>query len=199
MSEEIRLLCFGDSLTEGMIDFNTFSPYTEPLQEKLDDAGLNVFVLNGGNSGDSAIFDMPERLTQYLSTPDKPPYHYMVLLGGTNDFGREDHEVIFDSLKAMHEQVLDSGAIRTFAVTIPEAVFEKWDTRVHDNRQELNKSILQLAASNNRISVIDLATAMPQTSDGFWASDGLHMTEKGYQNFASVVFDAVEKHIRAQS
>ncbi|KAI8469530.1 MAG: SGNH hydrolase-type esterase domain-containing protein [Monoraphidium minutum] len=131
---EIRILAFGDSLTEGWTQGGRrFHPYAGRLQALLrsgdalgggggGDGGGGVVVDQMGVSGEMAA-DMRARLDSTLrraaagGAPSR--YDWVCLLGGTNDAacGRGADEILSD-LDAMHAAA-SSACARVLAMTLP--------------------------------------------------------------------------------
>jgi len=125
---DVRVLAFGDSLTEGFTDGGrTFAPYTRRLEclllEKVqagEDScgggqgkGKKVVVDNRGKSGEFSM-TMVNRIRKVLGEADRAGirYDYVILLGGTNDLGTtQTAEDIQDNLRSMYASVLGGLAV----------------------------------------------------------------------------------------
>ena len=100
-------------------------------------------------------------------------------------------------LKALHEAAHAVGAA-TVAVTVPEVLFEREETKPREMRLELNRGLKLLAASyaDGVVAVADAATALPQLNLSKaeravrW-DDGLHFTPAGYDELAAVIAGAI--------
>lgn len=93
-SKTIRILCFGDSLTEGYWGGGCgFSPYNEKLQQMVEmafpeyavettvDGESGDFV--GIRSGGHFLRRMTEQFTSYFASDEEEKYDWSIVLGGT--------------------------------------------------------------------------------------------------------------------
>jgi len=183
-----KILCFGDSLTEGYTKYGTkYHPYTWKLQEKFDDDGHNVQVINFGKSGERTDAMVP----RFFDLVNKNNFDAIVILGGTNDLSVRAATSIFGNLKKMLDCAAEKG-IAAFAVTIPELAFEKHSFSTRFTRHEVNSS-LKTYCEDNSIPLIDLASLIPYHTlpenerHEIW-DDGCHFTEKGYDLFGEIVY-----------
>ena len=158
-------------------------------------------------------------LTLAEALEKKPPYTHVVILGGTNDLatallaahhelpgqGSSEAEVgahyaiaSLAHLKVLHEAVHSVGAA-TVAVTVPEVLYEREESKPREMRLELNRGLKLLAASyaEGVVSVADAAEALPQLNiskaerAARW-DDGLHFTPAGYDELAAVIAGAIK-------
>mmetsp|Transcript_10879 Transcript_10879/g.17814 ORF Transcript_10879/g.17814 Transcript_10879/m.17814 type:complete len:351 (-) Transcript_10879:27-1079(-) len=87
----VRILAFGDSLTEGMYGYprTNYHPYTIQLKKLFQQCrpDLNVEIDNAGVSGEVIKFQLYNRLAEVLSN-SKNKYEWVIILGGTNDIGK---------------------------------------------------------------------------------------------------------------
>ena len=188
------VLCFGDSLTEGHTGGFCFKmmPYADTLRQL---AGDEVAVAEAGVSGEKTT-TMVERLRSELAARK---YDAVVILGGTNDIGtRESAADVVDRLKQMFAQVREHGAT-VVAVTVPQNGFEgenyEW---LEEARTAVNDALRALFADDNADGCLfDLDRAIPHGKragqsefEEFWASDCLHMSAQGYEEFARKLWEA---------
>eukprot|EP00026_Physarum_polycephalum_P016557 Phypoly_transcript_17490.p1 GENE.Phypoly_transcript_17490~~Phypoly_transcript_17490.p1 ORF type:complete len:196 (+),score=11.38 Phypoly_transcript_17490:179-766(+) len=186
-----RILCFGDSLTEGMVwGQMNFHPYTLKLEEKLKAGGYQFEIENYGVSGERTG-SMVTRFGKLLSERD---YTIAIILGGTNDLGDRQAETTINNLISMHSVCLRKN-IRSVVVTIPEMrpeVTFNWITPI---RTSINDKLKEFSSAYN-LPLIDLPTAIPHNSlpeakrKKIW-SDGLHLTKNGYDRFGEIVYDTL--------
>jgi lysophospholipase L1-like esterase len=199
------VLCFGDSLTEGLVSFSSkLSPYSDQLEWRLRDAcragGKPPKIINAGISGESAR-DMVPRLRRLLTAPrlsdgdddgrlfDESP-DVVLILGGTNDLSRMQAKQITELLVSLHRIAHSAGAI-TGVLTIPESLnsFSKQETFKHV-REEVNKALREFAKENADKSVlVDVAAAFPQDDEHahLWTKDGTHFSAKGYEALGNLL------------
>jgi lysophospholipase L1-like esterase len=194
---EVNILCFGDSLTEGLVKYNIMHPYSSTLESIFAHQNIhNIQIRNYGISGASAVRDMPATLRRI---PASPPFDYAIILGGTNDISSRDPDSIFHALEEIHHFALTQLRVkRTFAVTIPETGFEHIP-KMHDSRILVNQRLRDMVAQcPDKISLIDLEHQVPNSQTELWVGDGLHMSVQGYNRFGEIVFDSLLPFLTAR-
>ena len=103
-AESLRLMAFGDSLTHGY-GLPGGETFPEQLEAALRDEGLDVTVINAGNSGDTTAGGLA-RLDWALA--DKP--HAVIVELGANDGLRGlDPAATYDNLDAIMAKLTDRG------------------------------------------------------------------------------------------
>ena len=205
-TEEPLVICFGDSLTVGLTDGSPGSdvPYGRFLQEWLGSRGR---VVIRGLCGELTS-TMVERFTRDVVN-HKPDT--VVILGGTNDLGHGvEPFAIAENLSRMYSQA-DKAGIQAVGVTVPsirpdqplpssgfsnssESSLPEWIRPHISIRLLLNRRIEELC-SERAIPCIDLFSETIEEphrilAAGF-SSDGLHLTPKGYERFAKIVWEQV--------
>ena len=202
--DELRILAFGDSLTEGYYFFGRkFHPYSLRLQslvdskltsEKSTNATKNlpskISVCQHGVSGERTS-SMVQRLPKVIESYG--PFHFMVFLGGTNDLG-DDYNKVFDNIVNIIESARANG-ITPVLVTIPELSAERKFSDLYESRTQLNQRIFNYS-NEHKLPLVDLAVHLPMYSTKnheetlkYWEHDGLHMTPEGYDRFADLIFE----------
>jgi lysophospholipase L1-like esterase len=207
---EIRILAFGNSLTEGYTDFGTrYHPYAIALEKKLSSLSpsLKVTVSVEGQSGDRVLRGLGgiflQRLQSACPLPksSSPPKHDIVIvLGGTNDLGYMVNNPncapeIFEGLKECYEHVLLAGSA-LLCLTIPERAIDtrtsEMARRARASRLQLNELIAEYVQTHQAtasVFMMDLARVAPFPADraedetfdqSIWSPDGLHMSSQGY-------------------
>jgi len=193
----LHILCFGDSLTAGFSQYGTiYHPYAWSLQSSLESLLPSTTVINDiqGLSGDMVVYPLGRFLPRMedLYTNPKMPYNWAVVLGGTNDLGRDQKaDEIFDGLLKVWDIPLQQGT-KVLALTVPECgvcspVLDK-------RRDKLNNKILEYKAEN--YYTLDLHSAIPYWSmpeeqrNEIW-DDGIHFTEAGYDLMGSIISDRI--------
>jgi len=185
-----RILCFGDSLTAGYVFWGDGHPYSIKLIEKLKEAGFNFRVENQGISGEFTTTMVP----RFKKLVDSGDFNFAVILGGTNDLGLKNPDLVFDNLKAMHDLARTKG-IKSVAVTIPEHGQEKNLTWIVDIRNSINTKLKEYCSVNN-IPLLELHSRLPYHSlspeerELRW-SDSLHYTAHGYDCFGELVYETL--------
>ncbi|KAL2170631.1 hypothetical protein VTG60DRAFT_4556 [Thermothelomyces hinnuleus] len=193
----LRVLCFGDSLTAGYSYWGSVHhPYNEMLENMLSMAypDLKITTVEDGLSGSTVKHEFLSRMnTQFAAPkkkkkqdedPDGKRYDWAIVLGGTNDlamgFPPED---IFETLKEVWDVPL-SHQCKVLALTVPEAgVTGESRERLDAQRDKLNNLIKGYKRDN--FHVFDLHKAVPywgmSESDRrrYW-DDHIHFTPAGY-------------------
>lgn len=201
----VRILAFGNSLTEGWCEFGTrFHPYTCKLQSLIQSRSktASVDIVNRGVSGETTD-QMNTRLPLVLDKDG--PFDVVIILGGTNDLGMsldKNGEPLFRRLKSLHELAQRHSSL-SVAVTVPETGYEIMDgfTVVREKRFQVNallKKYVQQCGSKMLLS--DLAEKLPRESlsDGdrrkYWA-DHLHFSPAGYDRMGEIIFEDIKHRL----
>jgi lysophospholipase L1-like esterase len=187
---KLLIAAFGDSLTVGFQSpsmeepWYLETPYTEFLKEKM---GSKADFVVKGVSGELTE-DMLRRFDRDVLAlkPD-----YVIILGGTNDLGWSvELSIIMSNLYYMYKTALDAGIIPV-AVTVPS--LRGYDPLIAP-RVTLNKMIKENAKGLN-IPIADYFSASCETPVQRlaieYSNDGLHLSTKGYQLLAEVIYDEV--------
>ena len=198
---EKRILCVGDSITEGYYKGgNAFHPYTKKLTELLNAEKNNVTynIYNEGISGECVYPEMLNRMPQLLQK--YKPLDLVIIIGGTNDLMHknctEGH--LFEKIKEMHEMAHQAG-IKTVAVTIPDSNAAQLPGRneKEDTWESVNDKLREYAQGKDNVIFCDLAEELPYrtlTDDErkkYW-DDLLHYTPLGYDRMAEVIYDVIQ-------
>ena len=200
-----RVLCLGDSLTEGYTfqESGEFHPYSINLQRLLDEhSGVGKVVIEtAGVSGEVVVPSMTRRLDKLLNEA-KEPYDWVIILGGTNDLGMgRKGEELLPHLIGLHDQAKASGS-RTLALAIPQYIYElnPEDEAYKNEKAIVNEGLKVYSENSNKTTLfVDLWNGLPFGSlsseeRGLYWVDGLHMTPKGYDKMASIIFDTLKVH-----
>ncbi|MBF0555183.1 MAG: hypothetical protein HQK96_11620 [Nitrospirae bacterium] len=187
---KLMIAAFGDSLTVGFQSptrdepWYRETPYTEFLKEKM--GGKADFVVSGVSG--ELTEDMLRRYDRDVVSikPD-----YVIILGGTNDLGWSvELGAIMSHLYYMYKTALDAGIIPV-AVTVPS--LRGYDPLIAP-RVELNNMIKENATKLN-IPFADYFTASCETPVQRlaieYSNDGLHLSTKGYELLADVIYNDV--------
>lgn len=184
---KLKILAFGDSLTEGYTIMGMgFHPYALELHKRLTQLlpEYTVTVDENGESGDRVLPSLSGRFferIQYscpLPTPQAAKYDLVIVLGGTNDLAYLQandaaFDLIFDGLKKCYDQVLRTGA-SLLCLTVPERAIDHSISdlagRAREHRMKLNQKITEFVKDkqgsdegNSRAGVflMDLAAIAP--------------------------------------
>ena len=204
-----RILCFGDSLTEGWYDSGfKYHPYTIHLSELVDreagsDASRRTELVNRGISGEVVNPEMLNRLPTILR--DEKPFDFAIILGGTNDLASlraaKDYD-LSKSIKSLHQLAHKKG-LKTCAVTIPQTGFDLLPYAVEyvEYREQVNSDIREFVSENSTmVCLCDLSLKHPMYGLNdkklveFW-DDELHLTPKGYDKMAEIIFEDIKNFI----
>ncbi|OAA73822.1 Esterase, SGNH hydrolase-type [Cordyceps fumosorosea ARSEF 2679] len=173
--KSLRILCFGDSLTQGFFSFGMGEhPYSSRLAERLRAA-------------------LPEGMNVEIRTSvTARPYDWVITLGGTNDIAMGCHvDDTFKSLRNIWQLAL-SRRCNILAMTVPETHGDF--AMIERKRADLNGRILSYEAEN--YYAFDLHAKIPYKAlnynqrQAYW-DDGVHLTEEGYDWMGDHVADAL--------
>ena len=198
---EKKILCVGDSITEGYYNGGTaFHPYTKKLSELLNAERNDVTytVYNEGKSGEFVNPDMIKRMPLLM---DKyKPLNLVIIIGGTNDCTKKKCNVqnLFDGIKTLHE-IAHKDGVKTVAVTIPDSNAPMLPGRneKEDVWEGVNDNIRDFANGNEKVILCDLAGELPYRTMNdderklFW-DDNLHYTPMGYDKMAEIIYDVIQ-------
>ncbi|EDO38266.1 predicted protein [Nematostella vectensis] len=209
-ARKLRILAFGDSLTQGeTYNSTTYLPYTTRLRELMEKNGFGCFDLdNAGITGEFVRDELINRLPGILEK--QGPYDLVVILGGTNDLSTHktgDEEALYKGIVQLHELSLKHGA-KTLLLTMPESDFFYKDLAAtgtsyvkeegEKGRVTVNEMLREFARKCEGVYLCDIEKAIPQRSlneeklDLYW-DDGLHFTPEGYNKMAEVIFDTIKQ------
>lgn len=185
-----RIICHGDSLTEGS-DIETAFRWPSLLQNRLV-----VEVINTGISGDTTgglLSRFPSDVVAYK--PD-----VVILMGGTNDFWWDlPLNMVVANLYAMARQAHYQGIAPIFGLPLPfdadlaakqpydppEAGYDQLHTQLH-------ALILKLpaAAAEKEIPVLDFHRLFIDDDDNikthWFLEDGVHPNREGHRRMAEM-------------
>eukprot|EP00732_Lithocolla_globosa_P006708 Lithocolla_globosa_v1_NODE_7968_length_880_cov_36.349091.p1 type:complete len:201 gc:universal NODE_7968_length_880_cov_36.349091:73-675(+) len=190
---EKTILTLGDSLTEGYCNYGlTFCPYGNHLQKLVHPLGYSVDI--EGVSGEVTCQFLP-RLEKRLEMQTKNGtfYDMVVVLGGTNDLGTGQGASVANNLNKITANIhRHSKETRIILMTVPEAGFNVSD--YISDRKEINQAIKQLAAKSKNVFLFDLESSLRHSefvpeNEKYWEADRLHMSAKGYERLAQLLFD----------
>ncbi|KAF9321868.1 hypothetical protein BG003_010124 [Podila horticola] len=196
----MKVLCIGDSLTAGYIDYNDHSPYTDHLDQLLNHS---VTITNAGVDGET-VLEIEQRLRLLL----QGHYDVVVLLGGTNDLGgimgfhpnsvSADAAVSHISFAGIDTMILESQTTRALIqLTVPFNAFDRMDPQSREQKEALNRQIKQTACLKKVVLDINHPSLgfnyfdMTEQAREMYFQDSLHYTAKGYQRMAECVFSVL--------
>ncbi|KAG0067483.1 hypothetical protein BGZ93_002946 [Podila epicladia] len=197
----MKVLCIGDSLTAGYIDYDQdHAPYTDHLDRFLDHS---VTIHNAGVDGET----VPE-IEQRLGLLLQDHYDVVVLLGGTNDLGgiighlpssvTADTAVSHISFAGIYSLIQESQTTRALIqLTVPFNAFDRMDSQGREQKEALNRRIQQMACVKKIVLDINHPSLgfnyfyMTEQARDMYFEDSLHYTAKGYQRLAECVFSVL--------
>ena len=204
----LRVLCCGDSLTEGYTfqENGQFHPYSTRLRVLLEEhcKPESVVVDTAGVSGEMVVPTMSKRLDKLLKQSSEP-YDWVCILGGTNDLGTgASAEKLLPHLLGLHDRAKQTASCRTVAMAIPQFVHElnPGNEDYRSRKVRVNEALKKYAEdSGARTIFVDLWNELPfgalplEEKAKYWV-DGLHMTPRGYDRMAEVIFDTLKHHLK---
>jgi len=191
-SEKLNVLCFGDSLTEGLYSKwgRAMWPYTNEFSKLL---GEKFAVYNGGVSG-ATTKQMLSQLEDWLNS--KTNFKYVLILGGTNDLSTKPADKIAETLIQLITAALHHGAT-TFTLSVPEmrfggSLFEE------EKRTAINASLKEFADKTENCYYVDWAPRIPNNYHEYehpmW-SDNIHLSKEGYNEMGKVIYELCKDKI----
>lgn len=191
-----RILCFGDSLTAGMVTRDEYVPYGDVLSASLD-----ARVVSRGVVLESAHAMVP-RLQRTLAEGD---FDAVILLGGSNDLWTGDAPKILASLDGMYGMVRATGAQLGVATLPPfEPKVMQWLAftgvleQTEMTRRAVNDHVRAKACRSADAFLVDLARLSDaDTANPLQRPDGMHLTADGYRRLGEEAAAAVREHFSA--
>ncbi|CAJ1954210.1 unnamed protein product [Cylindrotheca closterium] len=213
----IRILCFGDSLTAGLIGINNrqfrpYAPYLETnlgkLQRKSKDNGIvrPVHVNYTGHPGLTSYYlmhgseahpsNLNSTLNEFKGDDGTSSLDMVIIMAGTNDLFAQswlDYS-ISESVISMHRLVLDEHNIPlTIALDIPgSGRFE--DKKLLQEMDALSQGLQAYAKSELRTTFVPFP--FPYKGGEKWSRDGIHCSERGYRQLAESLAPVVEQSLQ---
>ncbi len=190
---QIRILCFGDSLTAGTPGYDPMFGGNEQFQYAYwlvslaeSDGCQSITFANHGVPGDLAK-SMLGRLTRAM-TSDK--YDFAVILAGSNDLGWDyAPSSVYSSLCRLWNIATNAGT-RTISCTIPPIGMEY--PPIQAGQRELNRMILDEAERRKDLVCVDVFTALADENGllprEYDSGDGLHLNIEGYRCLGEAVW-----------
>ena len=206
----LRILAIGDSLTAGYYHRGRdYHPYANHLLDLFASVKRPVIVHEKGVNGELVVPSMLRRLEAVLANSSHFPYHWIIIMGGTNDLGRNSlaKRIFYEGLKPMYDMALRhrTGHTKLAVMTVFEnARFSAIDAPEKE-RQALNEMIRSYAINHknqDKVCLVDLDKEIPHydLSDSnkreFIWDDKVHLTPAGYDLMATLVFKAIKEKLQ---
>ena len=193
----LRILCFGDSLTAGLVTRDQYVPYGEQLRRRI---GADTAVTSSGVVMES-VHKMPARLRRVLQESAQP-FDAIIVLGGSNDLWTGNADAIWRSLQALHCEARAHGAALGVATMppfepAPMKWLERWTgclTLTEDTRSDVNARIrTEAAASSSETFLVDLAALCDASAAAgpLARPDGMHLDASGYEALGDLAAAAI--------
>ena len=169
---QIRIFCYGDSLTAGTSppEFQMY-PYAPHLERALlttdgTTTTPNILVRHKGLPGWTSQKLLQEQFsahglatalrnaaattttTDSRSTSASPPVHIAILLAGTNDLGYAEAQPILDNIIQLHQVCLTNGVVHTIAIGIPPSAFQFMYADAAAKADTINRGLAQYCESH---------------------------------------------------
>ena len=202
---ELRILCFGASITAGYYAFGLHShPYAiqlyTRLQASLPDTKLTIDV--DGLSGDRVIGGQYFSRLATRSPPHAPVvYDWIIIQAGGNDLGWGFQPPrIFEELKRLWA-VARSAKMKVMALTVTETAEGSWNEKTRAKYEALNRMVLDSEDREEGIWVGDVCAKVPYASmdeemrKKVW-DDGLHLKPKGYDMMGDAIAERLIEILR---
>lgn len=204
------ILCFGDSLTHGMVvdgaDWHQLHPYslrlTDLIQKHFGKQDNSTMIVESGISGELASH-MTHRLPAVMKKvgeSSRPDISVVIILAGTNDLGSHHSakEILQDVLTLHefaknHKRNSDSPQIFTLALSIPQL---RWSVNM-DDRLEVNKGLQDFVDKDTSKTTffISLEEAFDQKIEEnikYWSTDMVHFSRAGYDKIGEIIFEKLK-------
>jgi len=162
------IICFGDSITEG-IGALRGEDYPSVLSELLKRE-----VINAGHGGDTTSTALQRLEREVLS---KDPLLVIIILGGNDALLAVDKDTTFNNLRNMIRRIQERGAIVALGELGPFTM---------DNYK---KCYRQIAREEGAVLIPDIFSGIFGHSE--YMSDAIHPNRQGYQRLAKKVYDVI--------
>ena len=180
-------------------------PYSISLTHLLQDhfQAAPVVVDTADVWGECVVPSMTRRLDRLLREASEP-YDWVLILGGTNDLdcGLRAEQLI-PHLLGLHDRAKKNAPTRTLALAIPQ-IANELETESENYRREkaeVNERLRVYCQESAGSSLfVDLWSGLPFGSlpaeeRGLYWADDFHMTARGYDKMAALIFDCLKHHI----
>jgi lysophospholipase L1-like esterase len=201
IDREIRIFCFGDSLTAGTSppSLETY-PYAPYLEASLKTRGVlpNAVVRHRGFPGWTAsqLLDSVNSEQGLLTSIRKiqdPPLSIVIILAGTNDLGyqREDVEISSDLFR-LHEACYAEGIAHTIGISIPSSNYQVHYAEAAKKAEKVNTLLEEFCLSKPEGQATFHRFPFGYDGGDNWSHDGLHFSEDGYKILAESLAPVIE-------
>lgn len=199
-SKKGGILLIGDSLTQGYTGQTTpFHSYSIKLSKLIPDYQIYTYGITG-----QGIQDIYNREVACLTEPEKRKFSIVILLGGSNDLGFEYAQTIIACLDKAFLCAANYLGDPTHLVvmTLPQLDCETVMKEIEQKRRTINDWIRAVCAERSYTLVDFAESIIPISEDirrknytqenAIWLADGLHMSSKGYDCLADLVYSRIK-------
>lgn len=184
-SEQKRILFFGDSITAGLgVDKSQAFPAL--IQQKVDSAGLNYEVINGGLSGETSAGGL-RRIDWVLQRKIDV---FILELGGNDGLRGIELSSTKDNLQKIIEKVQQKNPnvkIILAGMQVPPNLGQEYTSEFENMYPEL--------ADENDLPLIPMILDKIGGNENLMQGDGIHPTAEGHQVIAENVWDKLEPRL----
>lgn len=196
------VLAFGDGLTKGYLGLskNKTRSYAVQLNRYLNKSSIPLYLSakNSESTGIAAI-----RLPKVLALPNQKRVKLVIIMSGTSDIVLNYNvSRILSNLTSMHKKVHNNGTfndpILTMAVAIPR--LRDHQKAADTIRQEVNNGLMKYAHEcHHLVHYSNFDSELNRSVAAFWGQDGIHMSEKGYDELGRLLYQEILKFVRRVS
>lgn len=202
---ELKLLAFGDSLTEGKSPRAlevSHHPYTLKLLSLISKVA-NSTVVNQGVSGEQVLVTMHARLDSFLDDEESRGirYDWILLMAGINDIGMgATGEAVMLGLEKMYVRISRHNSRLLAMTTMSLSASDKpFYAAAEEERQKLNKLIRHWISSAAAIKsdgrgrvLVDMDKLILFTNTTtLFSPDGLHLSPEGYDRMGQEIYNGL--------
>ena len=184
-SEQKRILFFGDSITAGLgVDKSQAFPAL--IQQKVDSAGLNYEVINGGLSGETSAGGL-RRIDWVLQRKIDV---FILELGGNDGLRGIELSSTKDNLQKIIEKVQQKYPdvkIILAGMQVPPNLGQEYTSEFENMYPELS--------DENDLPLIPMILDKIGGNENLMQGDGIHPTPEGHQVIAENVWDKLEPRL----
>ena len=189
-----RVLCVGDSLTDGYYESGTlFHPYAIKLQELLG-VPVDRIGLSGWTTGELVAAIEQESCTDcngkvwngLRKQLNLFSYSHCIIMAGTNDLFDTPALITIANLQQLKRVCLQYAPF-VATMTIPEMGAEQRQAPLAKRRAQINAALLSHPPCIDVAQHLPLAAADAGTRDLLWQADDLHLNPAGYDRIGEVV------------
>jgi len=179
-----KLICFGDSITEGELSDNGTERLTPRLRSALKGWEIVNAGISGNNTQDALIRLEKDVLKQY---PD-----VVIILFGANDAASHKQIAVAEYESNLSKIVLGIGPKKSVLITPSPVDESRPRNRTNEVLNRYSEAVKHVALSTGS-QCIDLFSKMIQVPDYVcMLSDGLHFGESGYDLLSQLIIDKVK-------